>query len=692
MALLVLVLYVWTQHLSTNTALATTLYISMPTAILAAITLVAAVVLYLWTPKKIVLPASATIYGLLVIMTGMLVIQSDGIDSPFIAIWMAVSVFAGLYGIFGLGAVFLLVNIYIISVFIGAGIAREDIVVAAIAGYLPMLISYILWNGRESLEEARDHDVSKLNRSLEQESSKADAIIEAIGDGVIVVNQTGEVLIINPAAQQMTGWSAEDALHLHFESILKLQDGEGKPIDSSLNPISRVLNVGQQVRENEICVITKSGKRVYVAFVVSPMGNAGDGAIAVFRDITKERDEERAQAEFISTASHEMRTPVASIEGYLGLALNPNTATIDEKARDFINKAHTSAEHLGHLFQDLLDVSKADDGRLKEKPAIIDVVEFTREIIVGLRAKAEEKGLELSYKPDGTKSTAGTTVISPVLYTHVDRDHLREVLDNLVENGIKYTPEGSVTIDVTATEEYVRVSIQDSGVGIPAEDMPHLFQKFYRVDSTDTREIGGTGLGLYLCRKLIEAMDGRIWVESEYKKGSTFYIEIPRIDRMKASEIMEREERARQQAAPTPAVDSMTTDTAAALGTIEQSPVTPTPPPEVPVPPVAPLEPNEQQSTPPEPIAAVIEQPATPEPVRRFGAVSYDATTANTRPSVAVPATPEAPVQPQPQTQTQPPTTIRPVPPVQQRANVPLSALERNPEQYVAPRSTPPKI
>ena len=689
-----LILYVWSQHFSANTALATTLYISMPTAILSALILVAAIIFYLWTPKKVVLPASATIYGLLVVMTGMLVIQSAGIDSPFIAIWMAVSVFAGLYGIFGLGAVFLLVNIYIISVFIGSGLAREDIVVAAIAGYLPMLISYILWNGRESLEEARDHDVSKLNKSLEQESSKSDAIIEAIGDGVIVVNQTGEVLVINPAAQQMTGWSADDALHLHFESILKLQDGEGKPIDSSLNPISRVLNVGQQVRENEICIITKSGKKVYVAFVVSPMGDAGDGAIAVFRDITKERDEERAQAEFISTASHEMRTPVASIEGYLGLALNPNTATIDEKARDFINKAHTSAEHLGHLFQDLLDVSKADDGRLKEKPAVIDVIEFTREIIVGLRAKAEEKGLELSYKPDGTKSTAGTTVISPVLYAHVDRDHLREVLDNLVENGIKYTPEGSVAIDVTATEEYVRVSIQDSGVGIPAEDMPHLFQKFYRVDSTDTREIGGTGLGLYLCRKLIEAMDGRIWVESEYKKGSTFYIEVPRIDRMKASEIMEREALAKQQATPAPAVDTATTDTAAALGTVEQSPVTPTPPPEIPAAPVtASVRPAPQpQVTQVAPVAVIEQAPAT-EPAHRFGAVAYDSIAEPVTQPPAPIAAPviinETPMQPQ---AAPPVTTIRPAPPVQQRANVPLSALERNPEQYVAPRSTPPKI
>ena len=127
---------------------------------------------------------------------------------------------------------------------------------------------------------------------------------------------------------------------------------------------------------DKLFLITSSEKRILVSIVSSPVGKDGEGIIVVFRDITREKAEERQQAEFISTASHEMRTPVASIEGYLGLALNPATAHIDEKARDFITKAHKSARHLGKLFQDLLDISKAEDGRLKNEPKVIDVNEF----------------------------------------------------------------------------------------------------------------------------------------------------------------------------------------------------------------------------------------------------------------------------------------------------------------------------
>jgi K+-sensing histidine kinase KdpD len=235
-----------------------------------------------------------------------------------------------------------------------------------------------------------------------------------------------------------------------------------------------------------------------------------------------------------------MRTPVASIEGYLGLALNPATAQIDEKARDFINKAHESAQHLGRLFSDLLDVSKAEDGRLSNKPKVTDVVQFTHDVIEGLRPQAEAKGLRMLFKPlpDGT-SREGERTISPVFFVNVDNDHLREVTANLVENAIKYTPHGDITIDVTGDNDHVTISVADSGIGIPKEDQVHLFQKFYRVDNSDTREIGGTGLGLYLSRRLAEAMNGRLWVESEYKQGSTFYLSLDRISHEDATRLIE---------------------------------------------------------------------------------------------------------------------------------------------------------
>jgi hypothetical protein len=238
-----------------------------------------------------------------------------------------------------------------------------------------------------------------------------------------------------------------------------------------------------------------------------------------------------------------MRTPVASIEGYLGLALNPSTAQIDDKARDFITKAHQSAQHLGRLFQDLLDVSKADDGRLSNNPTVIDIVELTHNVAEGLLPQANAKGLRIDFKPRpdlyDTADKRDDRTVTPVYYTKADADHLREILNNLVENAIKYTLEGGVVIDVKGDDNSIVVSIQDSGIGIPKEDIGHLFQKFYRVDNSDTREIGGTGLGLYLSRKLIEAIGGTIWVESTYKQGSTFFIKLPRLDTIAAKHEIE---------------------------------------------------------------------------------------------------------------------------------------------------------
>ncbi|RWZ77998.1 MAG: HAMP domain-containing histidine kinase, partial [Candidatus Chaera renei] len=239
---------------------------------------------------------------------------------------------------------------------------------------------------------------------------------------------------------------------------------------------------------------------------------------------------------FISTASHEMRTPVATIEGYLGLALNPKTATIDDKAKEYLQKAKESVQHLGRLFQDLLDVSKAEDGRLNTNPVVVDIVAFTKEVTESFELSAKQKGLVLYFKPVSSSALETNRRLNPVYYALADQGQLREVLSNLIENAIKYTQTGSITVDIGGNDEAITVSVADTGIGIPPEDIPHLFQKFYRIDNSVTREIGGTGLGLYLCRRLVEAMRGRIWVKSEFGRGSTFYVQIPRLTHEEAME------------------------------------------------------------------------------------------------------------------------------------------------------------
>mgnify|MGYP000436255047 CR=1 FL=1 len=508
--------------------------------VIASITAVVSFASYLWIPKKSAVWAALLVYILLATSVAALIFTTGGVSSPFIALWMLISVFVGIFGVWGLLPLLVALGAFVASQYLAGNLGVELFVVLAFAGILPMIASFIIWHNKAGKLEVEPGDKAykDLANELSQVASKSEVVINAIGDGVMAVDAQGIVQLINPAAQRIIGWGKQDALALSYKSILQLANAKGEPVDPSLDPVQQVLNTNQQMRDNDLSIITHSGKKIMASLVASPVGEPGSGAIIVFRDITKEKAEEREQAEFISTASHEMRTPVASIEGYLGLALNPNTAQIDDKARDFIQKAHESAQHLGRLFQDLLDVSKAEDGRLSNTPKVVDIMAFTHDILQGLQQKATDKGLRLTFKPnpdDGSKH------VVPVYHVNLDNDHIREVINNLTENAIKYTPAGEVVVDITGTDDKVVISIKDSGIGIPAEDMSHLFQKFYRVNNAETNQIGGTGLGLFLCRRLAETMGGRIWAESEYKKGSTFYLELPRISSQEAAVLAEQQ-------------------------------------------------------------------------------------------------------------------------------------------------------
>ena len=326
--------------------------------------------------------------------------------------------------------------------------------------------------------------------------------------------------------------------------------------------------------------------------------------------------------------------------------LNPATAQIDDKAREYIEKAQDSAKHLGRLFQDLLDVSKAEDGRIGNNPKVVDVTDFAADIVEGLRPKAEEKNLRLMFKPrpDGEEHDR---FMAPVFYANVDNDHLREVIANLTENAIKYTLKGDVIIDVTGNEKTVTISVQDSGLGIPAEDIPHLFQKFYRVDSTDTREIGGTGLGLYLCRRLSEIMNGHIKVKSVYKQGSTFSLEIPRIEHEEAIRLLETAsvEAEKQQQQPQIRLEAQPRPIQMPTSQTQPKQTTDNILPPAPAPPKPPQAAPTATVTPPPPVQAQAPQAPRPQPA-----------------------------QPQPVANPQP-------------NNTPLSKIEANPASYQASRA-----
>ena len=533
----IILLYAWARFIPTGYQLPIGLSVSDLAAGVAGIGSLIVLILCFWLPRKHEIGIGIFVYLLTVTVATTTIITSGGVVSPFLVMWIIVAIFAGFFGAIILGIMGLLVILQIIATSAQQGINIQFIIGYLFFGFLPLIFSLVLWVRRQKT----DDNTSSLKNKLSAVESKSDVVINAIDDGVLAISKDGNIELINPSAQQIIGWDQGDALGLNWRSVLKLVTSDGKDVEDLENPIAQSLSKNQPTHNDKLFLLTSSEKRILVSIVSSPVGTEGEGVIVVFRDITKEKAEEREQAEFISTASHEMRTPVASIEGYLGLALNPATAHIDEKARDFITKAHESAQHLGRLFQDLLDISKVEDGRMKNNPKIINVNEFLKNIFDGLATKASEKQLNYIFMPDIIDEGKEKS-LQPIFYANIDPDHFREVVSNLIENAIKYTPSGEVVVNVTGDDKQISISVKDSGIGIPAEDIPHLFQKFYRVDNSDTREIGGTGLGLYLSRRLAEAMSGNLRVESKYKEGSTFYLEIPRMSSSEAKQRLESAE------------------------------------------------------------------------------------------------------------------------------------------------------
>lgn len=449
-------------------------------------------------------------------------------------------------------------------------------------------------------------------------SDWAEMVVKTIHDGVVVTSKSGVVEFVNPAAVAMTECgSADKATGLDYGLLIKIESKEGREFTDAENLLIRSMQNGEPLENFQACLIaSRSGKRLPVAISVLSADGKSDDRVIILRDIAKELIEEGEQAEFVSTASHEMRTPVATIDGYISLTLNPQTATIDDRARGYLNSAHAASQHLGKLFQDLLDVTKLDDGRIRPHFEPADMVGLVRNISDDYLPRAKDSKINFTFGANKAANPMGGLRMSQVVYGYVDINFMREIMDNLIDNALKYTPSGgSVYVNVRGDGDKVLINVTDTGIGISAEDLAHIFQKFYRADNSDTRTIGGTGLGLYLVKQRVEAMGGKVWAESSFGEGSTFYVSLPRIssDEYEKRMIAVRNQSAQPPrlaqppAAPTPL--QPTTPVPAS------SPATPKPPqPAVSAPPApAPMPPAQQ----PQPLQPAMHSPApatSPQP------------------------------------------------------------------------------
>ncbi len=385
---------------------------------------------------------------------------------------------------------------------------------------------------KEAEPDAKVAITTDTNVEAERQSLN-ELVLTSINEGVMIVDPKGNIQLVNPAACKLIGRDADELLHVNHDAVITFLDKTGNRISAARSPINLAIKQKEYKETRDLdLVAADSNNTTPVSIITMPSQGDNPNIIVTFRDIDRELREEHERNEFISTASHEMRTPVASIEGYLGLAMNSATATVDERAMGYLEKAHEASQHLGHLFQDLLDTTKLDDGKIQPVMKPVEIVHLVKKIADGQIPRITDKGLGYQFGSGSVdQQLGGGHHLEQLIYATVDEDFLREILNNLIENAVKYTPSGWVTVNVKADNYNVQIIVQDTGIGIAREELSHVFQKFYRVDNRDTREIGGTGLGLYLVKQRVEMMNGRIWAESEVGKGTRFIVLLPRISK-----------------------------------------------------------------------------------------------------------------------------------------------------------------
>jgi two-component system phosphate regulon sensor histidine kinase PhoR len=357
-------------------------------------------------------------------------------------------------------------------------------------------------NARLQKEQRRLEAAEAAARATAAERAQAAAVLEAVGDGIFLVDAAGQVRFWNRGAELLAGVRAEDARERHVSEVFSDWAAIAERIpaahrDAPARPATLPVVVG--------------GRELWLSFVAV---QATAGVVYAFRDVTSERRLEEAQTDFITTISHELRTPMAAVYGASMTLLREDIDLEPERQRELVQMIASQATRLSQITEEVLLTSQLDRGATVVQRGPVEVAALARATVDTMRAHAAE--------PDalGVEVADGDTTAS------ADPDRLQQVLVNLLDNALKYG-DAPVAVRVERVNGLVRVSVCDAGPGIPLADQQRIFEKFFRVDPQQSRAPGGTGLGLYISRELVERMGGRLAVRSEPGSGATFVIELP---------------------------------------------------------------------------------------------------------------------------------------------------------------------
>lgn len=368
----------------------------------------------------------------------------------------------------------------------------------------------------EELEKSRIallnilEDVEEARGKAEEEKNKTLAVITHLADGLLVFDKENKLLLANHQAEKFLDVKAKEVMGSSVLEIAKFPN---------LRALMSLL--GAEVKgifRRELAISEKLTLEVSTA----PMMPRGEklGTLVILHDITREKMVERIKTEFVSLAAHQLRTPLSAIKWTLKMLLDGDLGEINEEQKNFIEKSYQSNERMIGLVNDLLNITRIEEGRYLYKPALADFEDVVHFVINSYREEIARKKIVLNLKKPETKL--------PRIVMDVEK--MRLAVQNLIDNAIKYTLAGgkiTILLGYNKDRKEIVSSVKDTGVGIPLDQQARVFTKFFRGANVMRMETEGTGLGLFIAKNIIEAHGGRIWFESEEGKGTTFYFTLP---------------------------------------------------------------------------------------------------------------------------------------------------------------------
>jgi PAS domain S-box-containing protein len=356
------------------------------------------------------------------------------------------------------------------------------------------------------------------SQSLLKEQRRLAAIFQKSAEGILTVDTALRIIDFNPAMERLTGWHESEVLGRFYFEVLRPKDRQGNELGLQGSPILQAF-AGQNVANREMVISARDGQHfdvsVTASCVRSSKGEPTSGILTV-RDITREREQEEERSTFISVISHELQTPIAIIKGYASTLARADAKFEQATLRSRLQAIEEEADRLNKLVGNLLYASRIQAGGLQMDIVPLDLANLVQKVAHRLQVKSPGVTVMVNLPPNLPAVMA-------------DRDRIEEVLQNLLDNAIKYSPDKlEVMVACHATGDEVIVSVSDTGMGISLRDQEQIFDRFYRVGNNKTRSLQGAGLGLYICRAIIEAHGGHIWVQSVLHQGSTFSFSLPR--------------------------------------------------------------------------------------------------------------------------------------------------------------------